>query len=60
MSKIDSFLSLSETTGSFIYSFKKHLGTYMVVQWLRICLSIQETWVQSLVRELRSHMIQDD
>ena len=60
MSKIDSFLSLSETTGSFIYSFKKHLGTYMVVQWLRICLSIQETWVQSLVRELRSHMTQDD
>ena len=60
MSKIDSFLSLSETTGSFIYSFKKRLGTYMVVQWLRICLPIQETWVQPLVRELRSHMIQDD
>ena len=60
MSKIDSFLSLSETTSSFIYSFKKCLGTYMVVQWLRICLPIQETWVQPLVRELRSHMIQDD
>ena len=23
----------------------------LVVQWLRICLSVQETWVQSLVWE---------
>ena len=32
------------------------LGTSLVVQWLRICLPKQGTWVQSLVRELRSHM----
>ena len=29
----------------------------MVVQWLRICLPMQGTQVQSLVRELRSHMV---
>ena len=26
------------------------------VQWLRLCLPAQEVWVQSLARELRSHM----
>ena len=31
-------------------------GTSLVVQWLRVCLAILETWVQSLVRELSSHM----
>ena len=31
-------------------------GTSLVVQWLRTCLSMQGTWVWSLVRELRSHM----
>ena len=30
--------------------------TSLVVQWLRICLSMQETRVQSLVWKLRSHM----
>ena len=30
--------------------------TSLVVQCLRICLAMQGTWVQSLVRELRSHM----
>ena len=33
-------------------------GTSLVVQWLRIYLVMQGTWVQSLVRELRSHMPQ--
>ena len=28
-----------------------------VVQWLRICLAMQEIRVQSLVKELRSHML---
>ena len=28
--------------------------TSLVVQWLRLLLPIQEVWVQSLVRELRS------
>ena len=27
------------------------LGTSLVVQWLRICLPMQGTWVPSLVRE---------
>ena len=27
-----------------------------MVQWLRLCLPMQEAWVRSLVRELRSHM----
>jgi len=26
-------------------------GTSLMVQWLRVCLPIQRTWVQSLVRE---------
>ena len=30
--------------------------TSLVVQWLRIHLPMQGMWVQSLVRELRSHM----
>lgn len=32
--------------------------TSFVVQWLRICLLMQGTWVWSLVRELRSHIPQ--
>ena len=32
------------------------LGTSLVVQWIRVCLAMQETWVQPLVGELRSHM----
>ena len=30
-------------------------GTFLVIQWLRICLSMQGPWVWSLVEELRSH-----
>jgi len=33
-------------------------GTSLAVQWLRIRLPIQRTQVRSLVRELRSHMLQ--
>ena len=32
-------------------------GTSLVAQWLRICLPMQGTWIQSHVRELRSHML---
>ena len=32
-------------------------GTSLVVQWLRICLSVQEMWAPSLVGELRSHIV---
>ena len=35
----------------------KNHGTSPVVQWLRIHLAIQETKVQSLFRELRSHVL---
>ena len=28
-------------------------GTSLAVQWLRICLASQGTWVQSLVRETK-------
>ena len=31
-------------------------GTSLVVQWLRLELPVQGTWVRSLVRELDSHM----
>ena len=31
-------------------------GTSLAVQWLRLCLPGHRVWVQSLVRELRSHM----
>ena len=41
----------------FFKKFKKILsGTSLVVQWLRIHLPMQGTWVRSLVGELRSHM----
>ena len=33
------------------------LGTSLVVQWLRIHPARQGTWVQSLVGELRAHML---
>ena len=32
------------------------MGTPLVVLWLRFHLPVQELWVQSLVRELGSHM----
>ena len=35
-------------------------GTSLIVQWLRICLTIYGTWVWSLVKELRSHMPQSN
>lgn len=31
------------------------LGTSLVGQWWRFCLSVQGVWVEFLVRELRSH-----
>ena len=33
----------------------RSFGTPLVVQWLRICLPMHGTQVQSLVGELRSH-----
>ena len=37
---------------------KKVRGTTLMVQWLRILLPMQETWIRSLVREPRSHLPQ--
>ena len=37
-----------------------YCGTYLVVQWLRICLAVQGTLVQLLIRELRSHILQSN
>ena len=34
--------------------------TSLVVQWLRIHLALQRTWIQPLVRELRSHMLRSN
>ena len=35
-------------------------GTYLVVQWLRICLAMQGIGVGSLVGKLRPHMPQSN
>ena len=32
-------------------------GTPLVAQWLRVCLTVQGMWVQSLVRGLGFHML---
>ena len=45
---------LPEIENSFKIPFT---GTSLVVQWLRIPITMQGTWVRSLVRELRSHML---
>ena len=34
------------------------LGASLVAQWLRVCPVVQGTQVRSLIRELRSHMLQ--
>ena len=39
---------------------EKILGTSLVVQWLRICLLMQETWIWSLIEELRLRMPRGD
>ena len=36
------------------------VGASPVVQWLKICLAVQGTQVQSLVWELRAHMLQSN
>ena len=43
-----------------IQSKEKHAGDVLVVQWLRTGLAMQGAWVQSLVRELRSHLPQSN
>ena len=43
-----------------IPEFRMKVPTSLVVQWLRICLAMQGSWVRSLVRELRTHMLWDN
>ena len=38
-------------------SKKTNVGASLVVQWFKICASSADSTVQSLVRELRSHML---
>ena len=38
------------------HSCNCNLGASLVVQWLRICLTMQGTWILSLVRQLRFHV----
>ena len=33
-------------------------GTYLVVQWLRLCFPMLGIWVPNLVQDLRSHIPQ--
>ena len=44
--------------GLFMHFEVDTLGTSLEGQWLRLCLLIQEMRFQSLVRELRSDMLQ--
>ena len=46
----------TETICKFIKKIKRFSGTSLVVQWLRIHLPTQGTWVQYLVGELKSHI----
>ena len=41
----------------FVKTKKVILGTSLVVQWLRLCVSNAGVQVQFLVKELRSHML---
>ena len=48
-------------TYMYMYIKKKMLPWIsLVVQWLRICLPMQRTQVQSLAGELRSHMLRSN
>ena len=49
---------MSMKQGNIILLQKTLQGTSLIVQWLGICLPMQGTWVQFLVRKLRSHMQQ--
>ena len=42
-----------------IFKYVIHVGTSLVVQWLRLRLPVQGTWVRFPVGQLRSHMSRD-
>ena len=54
---VSSGIVLSVHGRIFLRHLKIRAETSLVVQWLSICLPMQGTWVRSLVRELRSHML---
>ena len=55
---ISSMLLFNLSDLSFLL-FTMRIGISLVVQWLTIHLPVQGMWVWSLVRELKSHMLQD-
>ena len=52
--------SPSHHIADFHHKIQHSLRTSLVAQWLRICLKMQEKQVQSLIGELRSHMLQSN
>ena len=50
-SKVAGYKISIQKSGAFIYTNKELSGASLVVQWLRICLPMQGTRVQALVRE---------
>ena len=51
---------LSKHSKELLHKFlikKQKPGACLVVQWLRLCLPMQGTQFQSLVRELRTHLV---
>ena len=45
-----------ETYNGILFHLKMEVGTSLAIQWLRLCLPMQEIRLWSLVEELRSHM----
>ena len=50
--------TLSTSCPRLVQLQKLKAGTSLVVQWLKLQLPMQGAWVQSLARELRSHMLE--
>ena len=61
MNSLSSYKKNSYKKAPSLILFKDgEIRTSLVVQWLRIQLAIQGTQVQSLVRELMSHVLQSN
>ena len=50
------FVKINHLTPVRLPIIKKSTGASLVVQWLRLCLPMRGTQVQSLVLELGTHM----
>ena len=53
---VSSFLDTEDRAATWAACHKIHLRPYVAFQWLKLGLPVQGVWVQSLVRELRSHI----